>query len=213
MNNWMRKIGLMLLIAMLMLPVAAQVAFGVRAGTAYSSLIQNINGTYESGARFGFSVAGVADIPLYKRFSLRPEIALVNQGGTYYSAPEMGGMSMYNKYNYYSIQIPVSLAYTFVFTDVRFSIFAGPTLDFSLFGKMRTKDTDVSLEFDDAREKDLKPFDLGVNVGLGVEYSNFFFSINSVCGTLDRRAVKREGESSVYQNNVTFSLGYFFRSR
>lgn len=213
MRKWIRKIGLMLLVAMFMLPAAAQVAFGVRGGVAYSSLIQKIGTTYESGARFGFSVAGLVDIPLYKRFSLRPEIAFVNQGGSYFSVPEMAGMAMYNKYNYYSLQVPVNLAYTFIFTDVRFSIFAGPTLDFSLFGKMRTKDTDVSLEFDGAKEKDLKPFDLGVNVGLGVEYSNFFFSINSICGTLDRRALQREGESSVYQNNVTFSLGYFFRSR
>ena len=28
---------------------------------------------------------------------------------------------------------------------------------------------------------------------------------------IDRRALKRDGETSVYQNNVTFSLGYYFK--
>ena len=38
-----------------------------------------------------------------------------------------------------------------------------------------------------------------------------FFSVSALCGTLDRRAIEREGESSLYQNNVTLSLGYMFR--
>jgi len=50
-----------------------------------------------------------------------------------------------------------------------------------------------------------------MNVGLAVEYSNFFFSVSALCGMIDRRALKREGETSVFQNNVTFSLGYYFR--
>lgn len=211
MTVYIRKIGLILLIAILVMPVAGQVVYGVRAGGAYSSLIQKVDGEYNSGARFGFSVAALADIPLYKRFSLRPEVAFVNQGGEYYSAPQMEGMGYLNKCSYYSVVVPVNVAYTFLFTDVRFSIFAGPAFDFSLFGKMRNKETDTDILFGQSEDKDLKAFDLGVNLGLGVEYSKFFFSIAAFCGTLDRRAVKREGETSVYQNNVTFSLGYYFR--
>jgi len=194
-----------------MMPVMGQVDFGVRLGGAYSTLIQKVGDNYESGARFGYSLAGLADIHLYQRFSLRPEIAFVNQGGAYYSAPDMEGMAFHNEYWYYSLQIPVNVAYTFPIGDVRLSILAGPVADFSLFGKMRSHDTDVDIHFGHTEEEDLKPFDLGVNVGLAVEYKKCFFSINSLFGTLDRRAVKRDGESSVFQNNVTFSLGYFFR--
>jgi len=196
----------------LMMPVVAQVDFGVRLGGAYSTLIQKVGDKYESGGRFGYSLAGLADIHLYQRFSLRPEIAFVNQGGAYYSAPDMEGMAFHNKYWYYSLQIPVNVAYTFPIGDVGLSILAGPVADFSLFGKMRSKDQDIDIHFGHTEEEDLKPFDLGINVGLAVEYKNFFFSVSSLFGTLDRRAVKREGESSVFQNNVTLSLGYFFRS-
>ena len=212
MKNFVRKcillIGLSLL---LVVPATAKITWGVRAGGAYSALIQKVNDAYESGARFGFSLATLTDIPLKGRWSLRPEVAFVNQGGNYYSAPGMAVMSLYNKCWYYSLQIPVNVAYTFTFTDVHLSVFAGPTFDWSLFGKMKSRETNPDLHFGVSEEKDLKPCDFGMNVGLSVEYSNFFFSVSSLCGMIDRRALKRDGETSVYQNNVTFSLGYYFR--
>lgn len=210
----MRRAGLLLIVVMWMtLPITAQVAFGVRAGGAYSSLIQKVNDKAEAGARFGFSVAGLMDIPLRGNWSLRPELAFVNQGGGYYSGQEMGGMALYNKCWYYSLQIPVNVAYTFNFTDVRLSVFAGPAFDWSLFGRMKSREINPDLQFGASAEKDLKPCDLGVNLGLSVEYSNFFFSVSGMCGAIDRRAMKRQSESSVYQNNVTFSLGYYFRKK
>ena len=209
----MKKLSLILVFAILLgMPAMAQVTFGVRAGGAYSSMIQKVDDTYRSGARFGFSVAGIADIHLYKGLSLRPELAFVNQGGSFISNPEVeGAKNSYNKTNYYSIQVPVNLAYTFVINDVRLGVFAGPALDFSLFGKMRTQNQNVDINFGKTEKTDLKSFDLGVNVGIRVEYSRYFFSISSLTGTLDRRASKTEGESSLYQNNVTLSLGYMFR--
>lgn len=167
-----------------------------------------------SGGRFGWSIAGLMDVHLYKGLSFRPEVGFVNQGGSYYSQYNNPLTSeAHNKYSYYSIQVPLNLAYTFHITDIRLSVFAGPALDFSLFGKMRTHGTQPStnIDFGSKEEPNLKTFDLGVNIGMSVEYSRFFFAINSVTGTLDRRSAKREGESNVFQNNVTFSLGYFFR--
>ncbi len=196
------------------MPAVSQVAFGVRVGGAYSSLVQKVEGTYKAGARFGFSVAGLADIPLYKGLSLRPEVAFANQGGSFISNFQVeGAKNSLNKCNYYSIQIPVNLAYTFNINDVQLGVYVGPALDFSLFGKMKTQNQNVDIHFGQDKETDLKTFDLGVNVGLRVDYSRYFFSVGALCGTLDRRAVEREGESSLYQNNVTLSLGYMFRSR
>ena len=196
------------------MPAVSQVAFGVRVGGAYSSLVRKVEGTYKAGARFGFSVAGLADIPLYKGLSLRPEVAFANQGGSFISNFQVeGAKNSLNKCNYYSIQVPVNLAYTFNINDVQLGVYVGPALDFSLFGKMKTQNQNVDIHFGQDKETDLKTFDLGVNVGLRVDYSRYFFSVGALCGTLDRRAVEREGESSLYQNNVTLSLGYMFRSR
>lgn len=212
MKNFVRKcilfVGLFLLCVTSSM---AKVTWGVRAGGAYSALIQKVNDAYESGARFGFSVAALAEIPLQGRWSLRPELAFVNQGGNYYSAPEMAEMTFYNKCWYYSLQLPVHVAYTIPISDIGLTLYAGPLFDWSLFGKMKSREAHPSLQFGVSEEKDLKPCDLGVSVGLAVEYNRFFFSVGGVIGTIDRRAVKREGETSVYQNNVSFSLGYYFR--
>lgn len=209
----MKKIGWIVLFTMcIIVPTVAQVTFGVRAGGAYSSMVQMVDETYRSGARFGFSVGALSDIHLYKGLSLRPEVSFVNQGGSFISNSAVeGARNSYNKTNYYSIQVPVNLAYTFILNDIRFGVFAGPALDFSLFGKMNTQNQNVDIHFGETEETDLKSFDLGVSVGLMVEYKNCFFSVGSICGTLNRLAVKRDGESSLYQNNVTLSLGYLFR--
>ena len=209
----MKKIVCIVFLTMLMVvPVMAQVTFGARVGGAYSCLVQKVEGMYEAGARFGFSVAGLVDIPLYKRLSLRPEVAFVHQGGSFISNYQVDGAknSLY-KCRYHSIQIPVNLAYTFVIKDVQLGVFAGPALDFSLFGKMKTENQNVDIQFGQTEEADLKSFDLGVSVGLRVDYRRYFFSVGVICGTLDRRSVKQEGESSLYQNNVTLSVGYMFR--
>lgn len=207
-----KRIYTAVLSIMLALPAFGQVSFGVRVGGAYSALIQKVEGTNNAGARFGFSVAALADIPLYKGLSLRPELAFVNQGGSFISNFQVeGARNSFNKCNYYSIQVPVNLAYTFVLDDVRLGVFLGPAFDFSLFGKMKTENQNVDIHFGQTKEADLKTFDLGVNVGLRVDYRRYFFSVGALCGTLDRRSVEREGESALYQNNVTLSLGYMFR--
>ena len=111
--------------------------------------------------------------------SLQPEVAFVHQGGNYLSKISEGdGTDLAypkTKCNYYSILVPVNLVYTFQFTDVYFSVMAVIRLSiFSLFGKMRTKNVDSDIVFGQSGEADLKTFDLGVNLGLQVEYSNFF---------------------------------------
>lgn len=116
-----------------------------------------VEGTYNAGARFGFSLAGLADIHLYKGLSLRPELAFVNQGGSFYSNPQVeGAKNSFNKCSYYSIQVPVNLAYTFIINDVQLGVYAGPTLDFSLFGKMKTENQNVDIHFGQTKEADLK---------------------------------------------------------
>ncbi|MDL2255425.1 PorT family protein [Parabacteroides sp. OttesenSCG-928-K15] len=212
----MKKVILINMLLLLAFSVRGQIEWGVRAGGSYSSLVQKVGSSNESGSRMGFSVAGVADFPLhsiYKRLSIRTEVALVNQGGSWLSGSDMGGMAFYNRCWYNSLHIPVNLAYTFPFYDFRVSLYVGPSLDFSLFGRMTSREEHNSLHFGHTEEKDLKTFDLGVNAGFAVAYRRYFLSVNANCGTRDRRAVLREGESPVYQNNVTFSVGYYFRRR
>lgn len=214
----MRRVGLFcILLICITLSAASQVAFGLRAGGAVSSLSQKVHGHYESGSRFGYSVAGVADIPLtfiYKRISFRPELVFCRQSGFWLSNNNLMENTQKNMYTYHSLQVPANLAFTFPFYDIRITLFAGPSLDFSLGGTGKSYPIDYSPkapELSSVQEKpSLTKFDLGVNLGFAVKYREWFFAINVNSGTLDRRTDQKEEEPSIYQNNATFSLGYFF---
>lgn len=209
-----------MLILLLPVSAAAQVVWGVRSGIAYSSLVQKVDDRPKSGARFGYSVACIAEIPVWNEFSLRPEVVFMQQGGYFLSNPDRPGepvgfdlTQVRRDYRYFSIQVPVNICYTFTFSDININLFGGPVLDFPLTGKVKSVGGKGDMHFGTAPEDDIKPFDLGVSVGLGAEYANFFCSINAICGTLNRRAHTDATEKSVYQNNVTLSLGYFFRTK
>lgn len=205
-----KTIGMIGLIILWVMPVDGKVNFGVRAGLGRSWLVQKIDLDYHSGIRFGYSVGVLADIPFYRRFSFRPEISLVNQGGSYISCRSMDEQpTIKNTYNYYSLQTPLNIAFNIPITGVRMAVFGGPVLDFHLWGKVKARETGEAPP--PTTEHPMKSFDLGVNGGISVEYKNIFFSINAIIGTLDRCVEKTKTESSIYQNNLTFSLGYFFR--
>ena len=70
----MKRISLLIigLLAIVVTTLQAQVDFGVRFGVSYSALTQRIDEGYVSGGKAGFSIAGLADIPIYRsRYCLR----------------------------------------------------------------------------------------------------------------------------------------------
>ena len=191
-------------------PAFARIYWGARAGVAHSSLVQEIDLDYWSGACLGYSVAALADIPFYQRFSFRPEIALAYDGGSFRSElSDEGLFQLKHRLRSYSIQPSFHVAYSIPIAGVRMSIFAGPALDFRLHNNISAER--IAEEFEGVTERKIRTFDTGVNSGISVEYKGVFFSISALPGILYRQAEKRENESSVFQNNLTFSLGYFFR--
>lgn len=206
----MKKIVFVCLFFLLVAPLSAQVTFGVRAGGAYSSLVQRRDGMLKSGGRLGYSVAGLMDVCLHSRVSLRPELALVNQGGTYYTGLESGAPEIH-KCNYYSVQLPVRVMYTFTYEGVKFGAGGGPCLDIPLWGRTKDDGLHRDLHFGSGPADRLKAVDLGIDIGINIEYSKFFFAVTAFCGVLNMNPHKQAGDPSLYQNNVTFSVGYMFR--
>lgn len=206
----MKKIIVTLFLFMWVIPLSAEITYGVRAGGAYSSMLQRRDGILKSGGRFGYSIAGLMDIRLYRRVSLRPELVFANQGGAYYIPVNSPDPVQY-KSNYYSVQLPVNVVYTFTYEGVKFGVGGGPCFDVPLWGHIKENGHNRDLNFGPGISNDLKAFDFGMNVGINIEYSKFFFAVNAFCGMLNMNPLKKTGEPSLYQNNVTFSLGYMFR--
>ena len=182
----------------------AQVTFGIRAGISYASLTQMIEEEVKYGGRIGFSMAGLTDIPLSSRFSLRPEIALVNLGGTYYMLYRTDKQIEMERHksNYYSIQAPINVVYKIFSKDWQFGVYGGPSIAVSTQVREKTLREE---------ERTFRPFDVGTGIGFYVQLRRVFSSIYMHTGILDRQTRKSSGESQLYQNNVVFSLGYWFR--
>jgi hypothetical protein len=199
------------MLLLLVLPATARVYWGGRAGISRSSLVQKIDLNYRSGSIIGYSLAGLADIPFYERFSFRPELALTCQGGSFLSGLNAADTYLLkNEFRSYSLQTPLDIAFNIPISGVKLAVYGGPALDFYLFDNLKMKELEEGTAGTEAGGKP-RPFDFAVNMGISVEYKKVFFSIDVLTGTLDRRHVKVENESSVYQNNITFSLGYIFR--
>ena len=186
----------------LTLPVKSQIAFGARAGIAYTSLTQIIDEEVTYGGRVGFNIAGMLDVPISRKFSLRPELSFLSQGGAY-SLEFREKETIWERYkrNYYAIQIPVNFAYKIFVNEWQFGAYGGPTVSLSTKVKER----------EGLEERRFRTFDIGAGAGFYVERRNLFFTIYSHTGLVDRLAEKRPNESNLYQNNVIFSFGYWFR--
>jgi hypothetical protein len=205
-----RKTGCTIgLIVLFSAPSFSKVYWGIRAGIARSSLVQEIDLDYWSGSCIGYSVAGLMDIPFYNRFSFRPEIALVREGGSFRSEWAEGIFLLKHRLRNYSLQPSFNVAFNIPISGVKMAVYGGPTMDFHLWSELSTRMTGENPVIITAR--DTKPFDIGINAGINVEYKRVFFSITTLTGTIYRQAKKAERESPVYQNNLTFSLGYIFR--
>jgi hypothetical protein len=191
------------------MPTFAKVYWGVRAGVARSSLVQKIDLDYWSGSCLGYSVAALADIPFYQRFSFRPEIALAYEGGSFHTELLEGMFLQKHGLRSYSLQPSFHVAFNIPISGVKMAIYTGPALDFRLSSKLSTRR--LLEEFPVAKKTKIKPFDIGVSAGISVEYKGVFFSIAALPGNIRLQTEKTEGESSVFQNNLTFSLGYIFR--
>ncbi|MDR2495592.1 MAG: PorT family protein [Tannerellaceae bacterium] len=187
---------------------SSKIYWGGKAGISRSSIVQKMDLDYRSGWSVGWNVAAMADIPVSERFSLRPELAMISQGGSF-----LGGDGVTyiweHKVEAYAFQPAFHVAYSFPILDVKMTVYAGPALTFQLYSKLYSN----ALVQDDVTqsEQPVRPFDLAGSGGISVEYGGVFFSITTVSGLLDRRRFSIEGEGPVLQNNLIFSLGYFFR--
>ena len=199
MKKW---IGIYILITGLSLAVKAEITFGTRVGLTYTSLTQILNEEITYGGRLGFTAAGLMDIPLSRKFSLRPELAFISQGGAY-SLEYIRNGPYWERYkrSYYSAMIPVNLTYKIIRNEWQVGAYGGPSVTLS----SQVKETD---NFEVRR---FRPFDAGMGVGFYVEYQKFFFTIYTHTGLLDRLEIRLPNESHLYQNNVIFSFGYWFR--
>jgi hypothetical protein len=160
----------------------------------------------------GFRIALVLEYALIPNtLHISSELAFTQRG-----AKQQQTDSIFSKYKYNInyLELPVNILYKIeIAENTKFIAFAGPYLSYALSGKrtaenkpLRTGQTwNNSVDYEFGSE--LKPFDLGFNVGFGFEYSEYFLKFQYNHGLINTLY-----EAKYYQKNRNFgiSVGYLF---
>jgi len=157
----------------------------------------------------GFQVGVVSDFGISKSFSIIPEL-LFSQRGTKYNSSANNGSSITLNY----LQLPINAAYKFdVGMGSKLFIFAGPYVGYGLSGSalVPVKFSSKEQDYKNIGVEDLnmyfKPFDFGINAGVGYEYEKIFFKVQYNHGFAN---YSNDKNTSWKNLNIGVSAGYFF---
>lgn len=153
----MKKIVLVLFLAVSAITVDAQVRFGLKAGVNIATLggddFDEVEG---KKSNTGFYFGGLVNVPFSDNFAFQPELIYsAKQGVEFEESPFEVNLNL----GY--INVPLMLQYT----NSGFFAEAGPQIGFLLTAKAKYSDgTDTEeIDFDDQ----VKNIDFGINLGLG----------------------------------------------
>ena len=224
----MKKLSIFIVIGtlslMLLLPIPS-LAQEIRGGLKLGLNMANIHGTdvtnFENvteeswGSKIGFCVGGYITFKIGEMFAIQPEAFYTMKGAKIETT--LLGETVKAKLKFSYLEIPV-LAKLLIPTqsNVKPSLFVGPTLAIKLSGKAWAEYAGVS---DEANIEDMKGIDFGLIIGAGIDFGLGAASKGKI--TADLRYVLGlttiykplvEGEEILDVKNGVFSLmiGYSF---
>lgn len=203
------KNGLKILMAIIMMFVInfseAQVKFGPKVGlnltnmTVISSNL-SLGPVGKTGVNFGF----VSEIPLKNSFVLQPGILYSTKGSSYhYSGSDFSIFPTY-------IEIPVNAMCKSSLGAIDLLIFAGPYAGYGVRGESISPAESEDIVYGTGSDKDMKAFDFGLNLGVGIEVVDFqltaqygFSLTNLAPVTTDDKVMKNR----VFGFSVAYMIG------
>ncbi len=191
--------------------------FAVKGGLNLSKmLIKDDDDTYSDNFKMnpGFHLGVTAEFPINDMISFEPGLLLSTKG---YKAKESGtGYEYKETTNLFYFEVPLNAKATFDVGGTKVYGIFGPYLGLGLSGKSKTKytedgdsgtDTYTIKWGSDADNDDLKRFDLGLNVGAGVEIKSMLVGINYGLG-LANISSYTDGGNKAKNRVLAISFGY-----
>jgi len=180
----MKKLFSTTLALLLGASLTAQITFGPRAGfnlTNISMKFSNIS--VDNNFKAGLQVGAVVDIPILEDFyairstdlfSIQTGLLLTQKGGR---IPNFLGPGMNSTVNINYLEIPLNQQlFVEIVGDTRLILQTGLHLGFALGGTIKTESSGRTqtqdIEFG-SNDNEWKPLNLGINLGVGVEFLNF----------------------------------------
>lgn len=161
----------------------AQVNFGVIAGANLSAPAVKSTIDVKSKLAPGFYVGGIVDIGINDMFSVQPGLNLSLKSAKV--STTVFGTEYESKVSPLYIELPVNAVAKFEVGPGKILVNLGPYVAYGVGGKVKsdavglTQAQDRSIEWgDDKTKDDLKPLDIGANIGAGYQLANgLFFNV------------------------------------
>jgi hypothetical protein len=143
--------------------------FGVNLSTLS---IKNNGVSYYPKKSAGFHFGVFYELPITKNFSLQPSF-LFSAKGTDYKIDTLE-VSIAPAY----IEVPINASFNFGSRVVKVSLFSGPYFAYA-FGGYIIKSGNIfkSISYGSGKNYDLKPFDIGFNIGASIKIKRYQISI------------------------------------
>ncbi|TCN70712.1 porin family protein [Acetobacteroides hydrogenigenes] len=184
----MKKVFLVVAIALAAVAANAQVKFGPKVGLNFSTMSSKGGGfSADAKMRTGYQIGMVFQGDIAPNVFVQPSILFSSKGSKYDN-----GLIEKVVANY--IDVPVNFGYRINLGGANLNLLAGPYFAYGVGGKV-TSTLDVILgkitveediKWGSDKDKDhFKPFDMGINLGGGVEFNSFQVSLQYGFGLLN----------------------------
>ena len=186
----------------------AQVKFGPKVGVNLSTMTLKSSGvSFDPKMLVGFHAGLISEIGLTDNLKLQPGILYSSKGSKYEVTlfEETFDFTMAPAF----IEVPVNLMYSFGPGETKFNVFAGPYFAYGIGGKFKSDGESEDLSFGTSEDDDMKPFDIGVNFGVGVNIKGFLISAQYGLG-LANLTTEDTGDTEMKNQVIGISVGYLF---
>lgn len=189
------------------------VRFTIRGGVNFANIGVSGGGESESlGSRTAFNAGVGVDIPIIESFYVQTGLFFTSKG--YKRTEDRGDTRFTAKGNPAYLEIPILASYRYNFNDAtQLEVNVGPYLAFGIGGKdkleEKTEAAVIETEENDFFNDDVKKFDMGLQVGLGVTFlKHVYLGVAYEFGFVNM--FKDSDGKSAKNRNFMINLGYKF---
>lgn len=180
----------------------AQVKVGPKVGLNFSTMQVTKNGQYfktpDTQSLVGYHIGVIFQKDLKYNLFLEPGILFSTKGSEYDGYDDMKVVANY-------FEIPINLGYNIPFGKYSVQIKGGPYFAYGVGG---TDGQDNELKWGYTESDQIKPFDMGINLGGGVQVNNFQVSFQYGFGLVN--IAKKYSKLTSKNGVLGISVAYLF---
>jgi hypothetical protein len=186
----------------------AQIKIGPEMGFGWSSITNKTNDSHPTYIGLHAQFGAGAEIKLADAFALRPALLIKYLGCV--NADDLGNGN--TTISLTTITLPVTAVFRHEFRrGSNFFVGAGPSIGYSVSGKVKNDNGTTSIKFGSGVNNDLKPIELGINGKLGFQFkNNMFMQFYGNVGLNNRSNVTTNGTVFKAYDVWGFGIGYLF---